>query len=108
MGITTILKMPSLIRKFRWHICITPEPEQPQISHFVDEQEQDYSTNEEDHHEDELSEAAAKADFNAPKQEIAEICNELRRLRINPQPCLGVVKKHWENVQGAITRVKDA
>ncbi len=49
-----------------------------------------------------------KADFNVPKQEIAEVCNELRRLRINPQPCLGVVKKYWENVQGAIARVKDA
>ncbi|WP_242072239.1 ArsR family transcriptional regulator [Nostoc sp. FACHB-110] len=89
-------------------VCLTPEPEQPQTLHFVDEQEQDYSTNEEDHHEDELSGAGFKADLNVPKQEIAEVCNELRRLRINPQPCLGVIKKHWENVQGAIARVKDA
>ncbi|MBU7587441.1 MAG: hypothetical protein KAF91_32205 [Nostoc sp. TH1S01] len=89
-------------------VCLNPEPEQPQISRFVDEPELDYSTNEEDHHEDELSGAAAKTDFNVPKQEIAEVCNELRRLRINPQPCLGVIKKHWDNVSGAIARVKDA
>ncbi|BAY20225.1 hypothetical protein NIES21_60950 (plasmid) [Anabaenopsis circularis NIES-21] len=86
----------------------TPEPEQPQISRFVDEQEQDDSTNDKDHHEDELSKAVVKADLNVSKQEIAEVCNELRRLRINPQPCLGVIKKHWENVKGAIAYVKDA
>ncbi|BBD63105.1 hypothetical protein NIES2109_59550 (plasmid) [Nostoc sp. HK-01] len=89
-------------------VCLTQEPEQSQTSRFVDEQEQDDSTNEEDHHEDELSGAATEADFNVSKQEIAEVCNELRRLRINPQPCLGVIKKHWDNVQGAIARVKDA
>ncbi|RCJ40088.1 hypothetical protein A6770_38280 [Nostoc minutum NIES-26] len=42
------------------------------------------------------------------KYQIQEICTELKRLRINPQPCLGVVKKHWANVTGAIARVKDA
>lgn len=89
-------------------VCLIPEPEQPQITRSVDEQERDYSTGVEDHLEDELSGAAAKADLNVPKQEIAEVCNELRRLRINPQPCLGVIKKHWENVTGAIARVKDA
>jgi len=89
-------------------VCLTPQPEQPQTLRFVDEQELDDSTNEEDHHEDELSGAEVKANLNVSKQEIAEVCNELRRLRINPQPCLGVVKKHWDNVQGAIARVKDA
>jgi hypothetical protein len=42
------------------------------------------------------------------KSEIREICTELKKLRINPDPCLGVIKKHWENVAGAIARVKEA
>jgi hypothetical protein len=42
------------------------------------------------------------------KSEIKEICTELKRLRINPDPCLGVIKKHWENVESAIARVKEA
>ncbi len=29
-------------------------------------------------------------------------------MRINPDPCLGVVKKYWANVQGALARVKEA
>ncbi|MFN6564221.1 MAG: hypothetical protein RMY28_031130 [Nostoc sp. ChiSLP01] len=89
-------------------VCLTLEPEQPQISRFLDGQELDYSTNKEDYHKDELSEAGAKADLNVSKQKIAEVCNELRQLRSNPQPCLGVVKKHWDNFQGAVARFKDA
>ena len=42
------------------------------------------------------------------KLEIKEICSELKRLRINPDPCLGVIKKHWDNVSNAIARVKEA
>ena len=42
------------------------------------------------------------------KSQISEICTELRRLRINPDPCLGVVKKYWANVPGALARVKEA
>ncbi|AFZ01705.1 winged helix-turn-helix domain-containing protein [Calothrix sp. PCC 6303] len=42
------------------------------------------------------------------KSEIKEICTELKRLRINPDPCLGLIKKHWENVESAIARVKEA
>jgi hypothetical protein len=84
-------------------VCLTPESELPQTLRFVDEQELNDSTGVEDHHEDTFS-GAVEADLNVPKQEIAEVCNELRRLRINPQPCLGVVKKHWDNV----ARVKDA
>ncbi len=42
------------------------------------------------------------------KLEVKEVCTELKRLRINPEPCLGVVKKYWENVAGAIARVKEA
>lgn len=39
------------------------------------------------------------------QREIKEICTELKRLRINPQACLGVIKKYWGNVQGAIARL---
>lgn len=42
------------------------------------------------------------------KSEIKEICAELKRLRINPDPCLGVIKKYWDNVNSAIARVKEA
>ena len=42
------------------------------------------------------------------KPEIKEVCAELKRLRINPDPCLGVIKKYWENVNSAIARVKEA
>lgn len=82
--------------------------EQSQIARFVDEPEPIESTNAAYHHEDELSGAGDEENLNLNKAEIAEVCSELRRLRINPQPCLGVIKKHWDNVQGAIARVKDA
>ena len=42
------------------------------------------------------------------KPEIKEVCAELKRLRINPDPCLGVIKKYWNNVNNAIARVKEA
>ena len=42
------------------------------------------------------------------KREIKEVCAELKRLRINPDPCLGVIKKYWDNVNSAIARVKEA
>ena len=45
---------------------------------------------------------------NPGKSEIKEICAELKRLRINPDPCLGVIKKYWDNVSNAIARVKEA
>lgn len=98
----------------------TPEAEQPQTTHFVDEIEEDDSTGEIDPHEDEfsgtevVSEAVASlrasvvsSTYKPSKHEIAEVCTELRRLRINPEPCLGVVKKYWANVAGAIARVKE-
>ncbi len=87
-----------------------PKPEQPQITHFVDEQELDNSTSEIDPHKDQFSEPEVEVGSNTDKPskyEIAEVCTELRRLRINPEPCLGVVKKYWANVQGAIARVKE-
>ncbi|GEM_PF-2003724 len=42
------------------------------------------------------------------KHELKEVCTELKRLRINPDPCLGVIKKYYRNVAGAIARVKEA
>ncbi|BAY90740.1 hypothetical protein NIES3275_27570 [Microchaete diplosiphon NIES-3275] len=104
----------------------TPQPEQTQITHLADESEQDDATDEID---PDVRVASRREDiFSAPevvseavasprasvdssmdkpsKSEIAEICTELRRLRINPEPCLGVVKKYWVNVQGAIARVR--
>ncbi|BAY95260.1 MULTISPECIES: hypothetical protein [unclassified Tolypothrix] len=88
-----------------------PEPEQPQITRFVDELELDHSTSEIDSHEDEFSEPEVEvgsSTYKPSKPEIAEVCTELRRLRINPEPCLGVMKKYWANVPGAIARVKEA
>ncbi|WP_244329316.1 ArsR family transcriptional regulator [Tolypothrix sp. PCC 7910] len=87
-----------------------PEPEPPQISHFADETEQDNSTSGTDPHEEDFSEVEVEVGSNTDKpskHEIAEVCTELRRLRINPEPCVGVVKKYWANVAGAIARVKE-
>jgi hypothetical protein len=86
------------------------EPEPPQITHFVDELKQDDSAEEVDTNEDESSEPEDEVVSNTykpSKHEIAEVCTELRRLRINPEPCLGVMKKYWANVAGAIARVKE-
>jgi DNA-binding Lrp family transcriptional regulator len=86
------------------------EPEQPQNSHFVDEQEQDDSADEIDPHEDQFSQSEVEvgsSTYKPSKGEISEVCTELRRLRINPEPCLGVVKKYWANLPGAIARVKE-
>ncbi|MDJ0675245.1 MAG: hypothetical protein QNJ36_07695 [Calothrix sp. MO_167.B42] len=41
------------------------------------------------------------------KQEVKDVCTELKKLRINPEPCLGAIKKYWDNVAGAIARVKE-
>ena len=40
--------------------------------------------------------------------EIEAVADELKYLRINPDVCMGVVRKYWSNVQGAIARVKEA
>ncbi|BAZ02757.1 hypothetical protein NIES37_67700 [Tolypothrix tenuis PCC 7101] len=88
-----------------------PQPEQPQMTRFVDELELNKSTGEIDPHEDEFSEAQVKvgsSTYQPSKHEVAEVCTELRRLRINPEPCLGVVKKYWSNVAGALAYLKEA
>jgi hypothetical protein len=40
--------------------------------------------------------------------ELNDIEDELKRLRINPDSCISVIKKYWNNVGGAIARVKEA
>jgi hypothetical protein len=40
--------------------------------------------------------------------ELDSIEAELKRLNINPDSCMGVVRKYWGNVGGAIARVKEA
>ena len=74
-----------------------------QAAHYVEESQQDYSAD-----SDEENALLAENSHKPSLHEIKEICTELKRLRINPEPCLGVVKKHWGNVQGAIARVKEA
>ena len=40
--------------------------------------------------------------------ELDSIEDELKRLKINPDSCISVIKKYWDNVGGAIARVKEA
>ncbi len=85
--------------------------EQSQTTHYVCESEQVDSTNEINSGEDELPQEQVKVvtTLNKPtKLEVKDVCTELKRLRINPEPCLGVVKKYWGNVGSAIARVKEA
>ncbi|MEH2393705.1 MAG: helix-turn-helix domain-containing protein [Nostoc sp.] len=93
-------------------VAATNTWEQNQISHFVEKSEQVDSSDEIDPHDDSSSALEIKAVSNLislpTKNEIRETCTELKRLRINPDPCLGVIKKYWGNVAGAIVRVKEA
>jgi hypothetical protein len=41
------------------------------------------------------------------QEELNAIEDELKRLRINPDSCISVIKKYWDNVGGAIARVKE-
>ncbi|QLE42276.1 hypothetical protein FD723_18830 [Nostoc sp. C052] len=86
--------------------------EQTQIIHSVENNEEISSTDEIDPHEDLLpapeNKTVASSNSKPTKQEIRETCTELKRLRVNPDPCLGVIKKYWGNVAGAIARVKEA
>ncbi|MHC5779292.1 ArsR family transcriptional regulator, partial [Nostoc sp.] len=85
--------------------------EQTQTSHYVDDSTLITSVDDIDPDEDLPStpEIKAASSQNKPtKNEIKDTCVELKRLRINPEPCLGVIKKYWGNVSGAIARVKEA
>jgi hypothetical protein len=41
-------------------------------------------------------------------EEIQRLEDELKRLSINPEPCMSIIQKYWNNVGGAIARVKEA
>ncbi len=96
--------------------------EQSQTTHYLCTSEQVDSTNETDSGEDQLPQpqvvdatAASRRvvittslKHKPTKLEVKEVCTELKRLRINPDPCLGVIKKYWGNVHGAAARVKEA
>jgi hypothetical protein len=91
------------------------DDESLQITHYVGGLEPINSISVEDSNGDQFSggeieeENEVDTTLGKPsKSEIREICTELKRLRINPDPCLGVIKKHWENVESAIARVKEA
>jgi hypothetical protein len=40
--------------------------------------------------------------------ELDAVEDELKRLKINPDSCISVIKKYWNNVGGAMARVKEA
>lgn len=82
--------------------------EQTQASPSVEDVEEEAPSDEIDPHEDKSSAPEIESISKPNKQEIRETCDELKRLRINPDPCLGVIKKYWGNVAGAIARVKEA
>jgi hypothetical protein len=103
----------------------TQYPEQSEITCYADKIEEVSLTSLEDSNEDQSSATASQVEVdmtfdnltnpeiessgkNYSSLEISQICRELKQLRINPDPCLGVIKKYWENVAGAIARVKEA
>ncbi|QKQ75575.1 hypothetical protein [Nostoc sp. TCL240-02] len=91
--------------------AVTNTWEQNQTSHSVEGDEEVLPCDEVDPHDDLSSAPEIKptSTQNKPtKDEIRETCAELKRLRINPDPCLGVIKKYWGNVAGAIARVKES
>jgi len=49
-----------------------------------------------------------KAAKKLSQDEINVVCDSLKYLRINPDVCVGVIHKFWDNVGGAIARVRDA
>lgn len=112
-------------------VCYTPEPELPEITHFVDEQEQVDSTTETDTHEDRSSAAPAVPNFDdedaddddyaepveksiqPSNQEVQEVLQQLREIPCTPQFRLNAeiqrtVRRCWENVPGAIAYLKEA
>ncbi|MEH1902508.1 MAG: hypothetical protein V7L04_14085 [Nostoc sp.] len=91
--------------------AVTNTWEQTQISHSAKDLKEAIPVDEIDPYND-LSSApeikAVSTQNKLTKQQIKDTCAELKRLRINPDPCLGVIKKYWGNVSGAIARVKEA
>ncbi|MEO1558792.1 MAG: helix-turn-helix domain-containing protein [Cyanobacteria bacterium J06632_19] len=87
-------------------------PEQEtQIPRYDEKLEQVNSTQNPDTSVDKITQPKVKVVTTSEKPakpEIKEVCAQLKRLRINPDPCLGVIKKYWDNVNSAIARVKEA
>ncbi|MBD2302570.1 MULTISPECIES: hypothetical protein [Nostocales] len=107
------------------------ESELPQITHFVDEPEQDDSTNEIDTHEGHSSAASVASNFQSrdssdddytepqeksvqpSQQEVQDVLQQLREIpctlhfRLNGE-IQRTVKRYWENVPGAIAYLKEA
>ncbi len=85
--------------------------EETQIPRYDDKLEEINSDQNTDSSVDQLTQVQTEVittSEKSVKREIKEVCAELKRLRINPDPCLGVIKKYWDNVNGAIARVKEA
>ncbi|MGF1674855.1 MAG: ArsR family transcriptional regulator [Rivularia sp. (in: cyanobacteria)] len=85
--------------------------EETQIPRYDEKLEQANSTQNTDSSVDKIAQPQVEVVTTSEKPvkpEIKEVCAELKRLRINPDPCLGVIKKYWENVNNAIARVKEA
>jgi len=85
--------------------------EETQIPRYDEKLEEVNSNHNTDSSVDKITQPQVKAittSEKSVKREIKEVCAELKRLRINPDPCLGVIKKYWENVNNAIARVKEA
>ncbi|WP_318780824.1 hypothetical protein [Dendronalium phyllosphericum] len=113
-------------------VCQTLEPELPEITRFVEEIEQDNSTNEADTHEDRSSAAPAVSNFydedfadddcalerqeksvEPSNQEVQEVLQQLREIPCTPQFRLNAeiqrtVQRCWDNVPGAIAYLKEA
>jgi hypothetical protein len=94
---------------------LTGEPpsfEQPPVTHYVEELNQDCETNGIDLHEDTFS-AAAETVEKPSREELQEIYQQLRQLpctpafKINSQ-IQSTVAKYWHNVPGAIAYIKEA
>ncbi|BAB78218.1 hypothetical protein ACN23B_27620 (plasmid) [Anabaena sp. FACHB-709] len=109
-------------------ICQTPELELSQVTHFVDEPEQDDSTSKTDHHDGHSSAAVSsfhnedsgddytdlqEKSVQPSQQEVQEILQQLREIPCTPKFRLNgeiqrTVKRYWANVPGAIAYLKEA
>lgn len=98
-----------------WEQSQVTETNEPIPTHYAEIQEKSSLDDEIDPCEGDFSAPPEPAILNSEKtpdrptkQEIKDTCAELKRLRVNPDPCLGAIKKYWGNVAGAIARVKEA
>jgi hypothetical protein len=95
---------------------LTGEPpsfEQPTVTHYVDELNQDCETNAVDLHEDTFSAAVDETVEKPTREELQEVYQQLRQLPCTPAFKLNsqihsCVAKYWHNVPGAIAYLKEA